>query len=573
VRKLMNIIKHWRFDKKMQLMVSISIIFTSLLILIFSTMSTVRFMKDQSTELLQAQNNTTAENFRNSLDNYKKMAIAVVLDTSVQEFLKIKDFSSANYFDSKDNANDTLSSIVNMHSDLNFIAIVGNQTDDYLYKGEQNIYYSNFIQTYQKDYESCKPISSGTMRVSFNNSYFKGNKYSMNIYFPVYDTSNLMGELGLLCMNFTDPSLQQITENNPSSNLNTVVIDSDGVLLATNHKEKIGSHTNYSSNILEDSGQFRKNKRIYFFQKIDKWDFYIVSSVSAMYLYNGIITDILFLCFITLLMVAANMYIVKRIIKKLYRPLENVLCKMDSVASGSLKTRINIDHMGLDFMKLAEGFNSMMNKIQELMEQVKLEQHQIEQIRFNALQSQIQPHFLYNTLDCIHWQAMADGNTEISTLVKALAKYYRICLSEGHDIISLQKELEHVKNYLIIQNMRYDHIVNSKFEIDQTILDSKIPKLTLQPLVENSIYHGIKIKEGKTGTIYIKAQRARQNIIISLADTGAGMSQKEVNNINDQLSQYDDSFGYGIKNVNKRIQLLYGEEYGLQYFKQSRIPI
>ena len=120
------------------------------------------------------------------------------------------------------------------------------------------------------------------------------------------------------------------------------------------------------------------------------------------------------------------------------------MIKMDDVASGFLKTRINVDHMGEDFIKLAVGFNSMMEEIEVLMEQVKLEQHQIEQIRLDALQSQIQPHFLYNTLDCIHWQAVADGNKEISTMVKALAKYYRICLSGGHDIIPLKMELEEI---------------------------------------------------------------------------------------------------------------------------------
>ena len=114
----------------------------------------------------------------------------------------------------------------------------------------------------------------------------------------------------------------------------------------------------------------------------------------------------------------------------MYQPLNKVVSNMDYVATGSLRTRINVDNMGEDFTKLAIGFNSMMDEIEVLMEQVKLEQHQLEQIRFNALQSQIQPHFLYNTLECIHWQAIAEGNKEISTMVKALAKYYRICLSK-----------------------------------------------------------------------------------------------------------------------------------------------
>ena len=176
--------------------------------------------------------------------------------------------------------------------------------------------------------------------------------------------------------------------------------------------------------------------------------------------------------------------IIRALVRKMYQPLNKVVSKMDYVATGSLRTRINVDNMGEDFAKLAIGFNSMMDEIEVLMEQVKLEQHQLEQIRFNALQSQIQPHFLYNTLECIHWQAIAEGNKEISTMVKALAKYYRICLSKGHDVITIREEVEHIRNYMIIQNMRYDNIIGSEIVVESQVEESLIPKLTLQPLVE-----------------------------------------------------------------------------------------
>ena len=161
--------------------------------------------------------------------------------------------------------------------------------------------------------------------------------------------------------------------------------------------------------------------------------------------------------------------IIRALVRKMYQPLNKVVSKMDYVATGSLRTRINVDNMGEDFAKLAIGFNSMMDEIEVLMEQVKLEQHQLEQIRFNALQSQIQPHFLYNTLECIHWQAIAEGNKEISTMVKALAKYYRICLSKGHDVITIREEVEHIRNYMIIQNMRYDNIIGSEIVVESQV--------------------------------------------------------------------------------------------------------
>lgn len=164
---------------------------------------------------------------------------------------------------------------------------------------------------------------------------------------------------------------------------------------------------------------------------------------------------------------------------------------------------------------------------------------------------------------------MADGNKEISTLVMALAKYYRICLSKGHDVISLGLEIEHIKNYLIIQNMRYDNIIGSEFQVDDTCKDAMVPKLTLQPLVENSIYHGIKVKEGRKGSVFLKAVRKENTVLITLEDTGSGMTQSQIDAMNQQLSEYDESFGYGVRNVNKRIELLYGKDYGLYYLRNE----
>ena len=456
-----------------------------------------------------------------------------------------------------------------MHSDMNFIAIVGKSPDDYIYKGQIAISAAQFSQVYTFDSQQCKTVQDTSIKMCFNNAYFNGSKYTLNIYFPIYDTNRVLGELGLLCMNFTDPSLQQILEYDSSKRLESMVVDTDGMMISARDKEKIGTNVDFIPKMKGVSGTFSKDGRLYIYQKVSDWRFYVVSSVPMMELYKSSIRTIFLMAFILLFLLTLSLMVVKRIISKVYRPLDKVVRKMDDVASGSLKTRINVEHMGEDFTKLAVGFNSMMEEILVLMDQVKMEQHQIEQIRFNALQSQIQPHFLYNTLECIHWQAMVDGNEEISTLVKALAKYYRICLSGGHDVIPLKMELEHVRNYLIIQNMRYDDIIGSEFDVEEAASDVMIPKLTLQPLVENSIYHGIKVKEGKTGSLFLKVRKRSSDVLITLADTGTGMSQQQIDEMNQHLSEYDDSFGYGVRNVNKRIELLYGEEFGLYYLRNE----
>ena len=568
MRKWMEKVSRWKFDKKMQLLVTVSIIATTLIVLVVSTISSVTSMKQQSIELLQAQNSTTAENFKSSLDNYKTLAIATVMDTSIQQYLKAVNYNKE-AGGLKNSAFNILASVSNMHSDMNFIAVVGKSPDDYIYKGQIAISAAQFSQVYTFDAQQCKTVQDSSIKMCFNNAYFNGSKYTLNIYFPIYDTNRVLGELGLLCMNFTDPSLLQILEYDSSNKLESMVVDTDGMMISARDKDKIGTNVDFIPKMKEKSGTFSMGGRLYIYQKVSDWRFYVVSSVPMMELYKSSIRTIFLMAFILLFLLTISLLVVKRIISKVYRPLDKVVRKMDDVASGSLKTRINVEHMGEDFTKLVVGFNSMMEEILVLMEQVKMEQHQIEQIRFNALQSQIQPHFLYNTLECIHWQAMVDGNGEISTLVKALAKYYRICLSGGHDVIPLKMELEHVRNYLIIQNMRYDDIIGSEFDVEEAASDVMIPKLTLQPLVENSIYHGIKVKEGKTGSLFLKVRKRSSDVLITLADTGTGMSQQQIDEMNQHLSEYDDSFGYGVRNVNKRIELLYGEEFGLYYLRNE----
>lgn len=563
MKKIINKIRHWRFDQKMQLLMTVTVTLTTMLMLIVSTVSSVTFMKEQAVELVQEQNNTIEENLNSSLDNYKSLALAIVLNNSVQKYLK-EDRLSASA-----DAYSFLSSISDMYANLNFIAVIDEQDEDYLYRGKIAIASTSFLQVYQLDYKKCKAVQNSTIKISYNNAYYNGKQHTLNIYFPLYDTERIFRELGLLCMNFTDPNLDMILHSDKNAAIQTTVIDKDGMILADGDENKIGQYVNYIESIRKNTDRFVKAGKMYTFQKLGGWDLYVVSSTPTIELYKSSISTILAMAVILLLILLISTRITKSFIRKTYKPLDKVLSKMDDVASGTLDTRINVGHMGEDFMKLAVGFNAMMDRIQLLMQQVKEEQHQVEQIRFNALQSQIQPHFLYNTLECIHWQAMVDGNKEISTLVKALAKYYRICLSNGKDVISLEMELEHIKNYLIIQNTRYDNIIESVFDIDHEIEDTKIPKLTLQPLVENSIYHGMKVQEGKKGTLFVSAGREKEHILITISDTGSGMDEKTIEEMNQKISEYEDTFGYGVRNVNKRIELLYGKAYGLHYLKNE----
>ena len=197
-------------------------------------------------------------------------------------------------------------------------------------------------------------------------------------------------------------------------------------------------------------------------------------------------------------------------------------------------------------------------------------QKQKRKAELRALQAQINPHFLYNTLNAITWQAADQGAEEISILSNSLGKFFRISLSKGAEIITLREEIEHVSSYLDIQRIRYHSKLNYKIDVGVQWLDLRVIKLILQPLAENSIYHGIKEKQG-SGLIRIYEEPCEEEnekiLRLIVWDNGAGIPKDKLNVLNETLKkgETDRLEGYGIYNVNERIRLFYGENYGLQF--------
>jgi two-component system sensor histidine kinase YesM len=212
----------------------------------------------------------------------------------------------------------------------------------------------------------------------------------------------------------------------------------------------------------------------------------------------------------------------------------------------------------------------MVSRIKFLMGQIVLEQEAKRKSEINALQAQINPHFLYNTLDSIVWMAEHEKNGDVITMVTALAKLFRISISKGKNIITVQEELEHVKNYLIIQTKRYKSKFKFEIEAQEDILNYKTLKLILQPIVENSIYHGIEYMVDE-GFIKISVGVIDGKLLFQVRDNGLGMAPETCKYLLVQETKSKSGSGVGVKNVHERIQLSYGKEYGLEIESELEI--
>ncbi len=209
---------------------------------------------------------------------------------------------------------------------------------------------------------------------------------------------------------------------------------------------------------------------------------------------------------------------------------------------------------------LSDSFGHMVCRIQELIEEVKHDQETLQKTELKALQAQINPHFLYNTLDSIQWMCEVGRTTDAVQMVGALARLFRISISRGAELIPIRRELEHAESYLIIQKFRYKDQFQYRFIVDDTLLDCLCSKITLQPIIENAILHGFG-EFVDAGEIVIEVRDDGEDIIMSVTDNGIGMEEEDCKRL---LQEKEDrASGIGIKNVNDRNQIYFGEQYGL----------
>ncbi len=271
--------------------------------------------------------------------------------------------------------------------------------------------------------------------------------------------------------------------------------------------------------------------------------------------------------FIIILLVFINILLSSRIAK----PIEQLEKYVKEIENGDFCREVEVSG-SYEIEHLGKAINSMVKQTRKLMDDIIAEQEAKRRSELDALQAQINPHFLYNTLDSIVWMTENERYKDAVCMVTSLARLFRISLSRGKNIIPVSDELEHVKNYLIIQSFRYSDKIKYSIEAEPQVLNCATIKLIVQPLVENSIYHGIEYMDN--GEIDIKAYRKGDDLYIDVIDNGPGMPQEQVDALlsgEKDTSNRDRGSGIGIQNIQERIKLYFGAEYGLVIYSEPDV--
>jgi two-component system sensor histidine kinase YesM len=258
-------------------------------------------------------------------------------------------------------------------------------------------------------------------------------------------------------------------------------------------------------------------------------------------------------------------YVVLIYTRKITKPIEVMMLQMKEVEAGNLDVRVE-SYVYNELDNLSESFNQMVNQIKRLMEDIVAVEHNKNELELEVLHAQINPHFLYNTLNTIRWMAKIKGEDSISDALVALVKLLRVSISFGNNMILLEDEIQYIENYILIQRLRFNQMFEIHYNIKEEHKQLNIPKLILQPIVENSLIYGIDEAEKREEPIIIDIFTREQNgrIEIVVKDNGNGIEKDVLDKIFKQEQNINRFSKVGLNNVNQRLKLYLGDEYGLQ---------
>ncbi|AOY77681.1 sensor histidine kinase [Clostridium formicaceticum] len=390
---------------------------------------------------------------------------------------------------------------------------------------------------------------------------------------------NTLEELGLLTVDIDEMILESSYKSLISGDIEQIFIANKyGEIVSHPDKSKIGQSIEnevYAKEILaaeKKSGyiSFKDQgvKKIAIYSTCDVNDWKLVKIIPYWYLYREIDEIQWKLIRIGVLYVMITSFFMLLFSLKITEPIINMMKLMKKAENGDLG--VQIDTKGQDEIgQLGMSFNTMINKMRSLINKLIEEERHKKELEFEVLHAQINPHFLYNTLNTIRWMAKIQGAKSASSALTALIKLLMISINFGKDMISLEEEIEYVKNYILIQRLRFNERFTIDYNLEEACLSCHIPKLILQPIVENSIIYGLQEEDAKPLNIEIKAYNRQDMLIVEVSDNGPGIKPEILKNILKSEKDANKFSTVGLNNINQRIKLAFGESYGIKIFTKE----
>lgn len=408
--------------------------------------------------------------------------------------------------------------------------------------------------------------------------YFDYEGKSVNELIPVVriikDKNNLNKNMGILRLDISKNEIFNIlVKSKVSPNTNTYIFNKKGEIICSSKKQN-ETDINILQNLRDQETDRITDKdwsieninnkdyriKVKSFEGTD-WRIYMMIPLTDVYASSK---SIRYKLIVTIFCVMVIAYLMAFLISRTNtHRLKGFIKLMKSAEKGDFNLKI-LPNYNDEIGYLSKHFNVMLTKISMLIDhEVKLGQ-KVQAAELKALHSQINPHFLYNTLDLINWFSLMGRDEELREVVVSLSRFYKLSLNKGEEFVSLENEIEHVKAYVDIQNKRFAEKISLVINLDEDIKQARVLKIILQPIVENAIMHGIMQKSPKEGTITITGKKIGNDLVIIVQDDGIGIGDERLKEIQQPKFESVGS-AYGIRNIKERISMLYGEQYGLTY--------
>ncbi|MBC5660708.1 sensor histidine kinase [Anaerosacchariphilus sp. NSJ-68] len=545
------------------------IIFALLTFLVLSlryTESTVLENSTEYTSQLIGQVNNDIDSYINYMEN---LSFIVANNTDVRDYLFAENLTEQRKNQLQERITALFENVKDTRGDITNIAVIPQTREPLINNGVERLNPYVDVKELSWYQEALKARGEAAISSSHVQNAVQEH-YDWVVTLSRYISNRVTPEIGgVFFVDLNYNAIQDLCERISLGNKGYIyILDQSGAIVYHPQQQLIysGMKQELLSEVMEteESSFLTEDGKLYTISRSEATGWTVVGVSYVSELMAGADSARLVYALTALVLFAAALALAYLLSREITKPIQRLQGSMKEVERG------NFDNAAIqvwddnEIGSLSRSFNIMTEEIQKLMKQSEREQRAKRKYELRVLQSQISPHFLYNTLDSIIWMAEWGKNQEVVTMTSSLARLLRRTISNEQELVTIAEEIDCTEAYLTIQKMRYKDKLEYEIELEDGIGREKIVKLVLQPLVENAIYHGIKYKEGR-GLIQIRVFCQDDCIVLQVEDDGKGMDEETLAHIFEQHIRDTRSNGVGVNNVNERIRLFYGAEYGLSF--------